>query len=201
MNKLNLMVLFAALVFTGSAKAQLITGNIGGYEIIDPTAISSTSFTLTSPLNVISYSGNLPTAFSSAYLAVLSPAATYTTAISSIPVVSYPSSGLGYPLTGSTLTFSSPIDNFFEFGAGSTTPLSFNLYAIQSINTPLPTFWGEGTLTQSGFASTPAVFQLIFNGSQATVTIAAETPEPSTWALLLAGISALFFIARRQRRA
>jgi len=98
------------------------------------------------------------------------------------------------------------ISNFFLL-TGGTGPasISFSLNGISSIvRTPgFLDVTATGTLSATGFDTTPGVFRFSTQGGGNMVTFSATTtavPEPATWALMLLGFGSIGFVMRRRRR-
>lgn len=101
------------------------------------------------------------------------------------------------------------IANFFTLtGGNNTSPITFDLSSISSINradSQFLTFRALGNIRYDGFDATPASFLFSAQGNTATsfsaTALTAAVPEPATWALMILGMGAVGFAMRRSRKS
>ena len=192
MNKLFLLAAVASLAFGGSAHATLINGSIAVGA--DGSGSYSGSTLTLSPTNIVeSGAGDLNIDFGS-----------------SVAASGAELSGLSSSATPES------VSDYFEFAApgilssAGTTPQNrflFDLTGVTETNATYGDFTGTGVLidTTGALQATNATFSLAFSGptnySFSLGTTGVAAPEPSTWALALAGMGGLLFFARRLRAA
>jgi len=204
---LSLAVAIAAVAFSARADAQVLDGSVS--TVVDPFTASASMFTVSSfSLNQT----NLITSDETGDFTTLVPA------LGDLTASTATISGLSAtPITDSIsdfLQFSSSDSTLNSLGTSPTDRFEFNLATIAetSFTGSAATFEGTGTIidTTGQFQPTTATLVLAYS-SQKGYTLTLETvgsdsdpvtvPEPSTWALMLGGLSLLVLFGRRVRRA
>jgi hypothetical protein len=191
------LIAIVVLAFCTRVKAADFTGSMD--VVVDPFTVSTSFFTTSSfSLN----QANLVTVDESGTFAALVPTlgdfTAYTGTVSGLSTSPVAESISDF------FVFSTPDTTLSTSGTTPSNRFDFNLSSITETTDTGSTasFQGYGTLvdTLGTLTSTPATFDIAYSSQHGyTITLAA-VPEPSTWVLLLGGLS-LFALRIRARRA